>query len=116
MKREPIRLDGCLDVLLACEEWTGGMKFEGKLKGRALTPRPRRIEASFDVMVRCAAGDFEARVTNLSSSGFRLRCARRLEPGVEVLLEVPQMRPIKGVIRWVIGKDAGGSFSDAVAL
>jgi hypothetical protein len=92
------------------------MKYEGRLEGRAIVPRPARIDTSFDVLVRCAAGEFEASITNLSGSGFRLSSARALQPGWEVLLQVPKMSPVKGIIRWVAGNDAGGTFMDAVAL
>lgn len=92
------------------------MKFEGKLEGREIVPRPARIDASFDVLVRCAAGEFGASITNLSGSGFRLRTTRALEAGWEISLEVPRTPPVKGVIRWVSGDDAGGVFKEAVAL
>jgi hypothetical protein len=92
------------------------MKFEGRLEGREIVPRPARIDASFDVLVRCAAGEFGASITNLSGTGFRLRSTGVLEPGWEILLEVPRTPPIKGVIRWVSGEDAGGVFAEAVAL
>lgn len=92
------------------------MKYEGRLDGHEIVPRPARIDTSFDVLVRCAAGDFEASITNLSGRGFRLRSAGVLEPGWEVLLQVPKMAPVKGVIRWAAGGDAGGIFMDAVAL
>lgn len=92
------------------------MKFEGRLEGREFVPRPARIEASFDVTLRCPAGEFGASITNLSGSGFRLRTACTLEAGCEVSLELPKMPPVKGVIRWVAGNDAGGVFADPVAL
>lgn len=92
------------------------MKYEGQLQGRDFVPRPTRIDASFDVLVRCTAGEFEASITNLSGEGFRLRSTRALEPGWEVSLEIPRMPPVKGMIRWAAGKDAGGVFVEAVAL
>ena len=92
------------------------MKFEGQLEGHEIVPRPARIDADFDVLVRCAAGEFGASITNLSGRGFRLRSAGPLEPGCEISLELPQMPPVKGVIRWVSGDDAGGVFMEAVAL
>jgi hypothetical protein len=92
------------------------MKFEGKLEGHEIVQRPARIDASFDVLVRCAAGEFGASITNLSAKGFRLRSARALEPGWEISLEVPRMAPVRAVIRWVSGEDAGGVFAEAVAL
>jgi len=92
------------------------MKFEGKLEGRELVPRPARIDASFDVLLRCPAGEFGASITNLSGRGFRLRSPCVLEPGCQISLEVPKMPPVKGVIRWAAGNDAGGVFVEAVAL
>ena len=92
------------------------MKFEGKLEGRELVPRPARIDASFEVTLRCTAGEFGASIINLSGAGFRLRSPCVLEPGSEVSLELPKMRPVKGVIHWVAGNDAGGVFADPVAL
>lgn len=92
------------------------MRFEGRLEGRQPEPRPTRVETGFVVRVRCAAGAFPARITNLSSRGFRLRSSRTLQPGLEVTLEVPKRAPVAGLIRWTSGKDAGGVFLDSVAL
>jgi hypothetical protein len=92
------------------------MKFEGKLEGRELQSRPRRVDAGFVVRVRCAVGDFPARVTNLSSSGFRLHSARPLEPGWEITLEVPRRPAIRCLVRWCMGNEAGGVFAEPVAL
>ena len=92
------------------------MKFEGQLEGRELATRAPRIDAGFVVRVRCAAGEFPARITNLSRSGFRIRSARALEPGWEVTLDVPKGPPVQCVIRWVSGKEAGGVFLEPVSL
>jgi hypothetical protein len=92
------------------------MKVEGQLEGRELARRAPRIDAGFLVRVSCAAGRFPARVTNLSSSGFRLRSARALEPGWEVTLEVPRRPSVQCLIRWVSGKEAGGVFLETVTL
>jgi len=92
------------------------MKFEGRLEGRELASRAPRIDAGFVVRLRCAAGEFPARVTNLSSSGFRLRSARLLQEGWEVSLQVPKRPPVQGMIRWVNGKEAGGVFLESVTL
>jgi hypothetical protein len=92
------------------------MKLEGQLAGREIFPRAPRIDVSFDVLVRCAAGEFRARMTNLSASGFRLESPKRLEPGWEVTLEVGKLAPVKGLVRWARGRDAGGMFTDPVIL
>jgi hypothetical protein len=92
------------------------MKFEGQLKGRELTSRSPRVEAGFLVRVTCAEGDFPARITNLSSAGFRLHSARPLEAGWEISLEVPRRPPVKCLVRWSRGKEAGGVFAEPAAL
>ena len=92
------------------------MEFEGRLKGSDSGSRAPRIDTGFLVRVRCAAGAFPGRVTNLSSTGFGLRSAKALEPGLEITLEMPKRSPIKGVIRWVAGKEAGGEFLDSAIL
>src|SRR5512146_759300 len=92
------------------------VKFEGRLTGRELTSRSPRVEAGFLVRVRCAEGEFPARITNLSGSGFRLQSARPLESGWEISLEIPRRPPVKCVVRWSSGKEAGGVFVEPVAL
>lgn len=95
---------------------TERMKQEGQVEGRELESRSPRIDAQFVVRLCCVLGEFPARVINLSSSGFRLRTARTLEPGWEVTLQVPKRPPVRCVIRWARGKEAGGVFLEAVAL
>jgi PilZ domain-containing protein len=92
------------------------MKFEGLPKGRELASRSPRVDSGFLVRVSCAAGEFPARITNLSSSGFRLHSARPLEVGWEILLEVPRRAPVKCLVRWSSGKEAGGVFEEPAAL
>ncbi|MFL6737292.1 MAG: PilZ domain-containing protein [Sphingomonas sp.] len=92
------------------------MTFERQIEGREIATRAPRIDAGFVVRVCCAAGEFPARITNLSSSGFRLRSARALEAGWEVRLEVAKRPPVEGIIRWASGKEAGGVFVEPVTL
>lgn len=92
------------------------MKFEGRLEGRELASRPPRVEAGFVVRLRCPAGEFPARITNLSSSGFRLHSARPLEPGWEISVEVPKRPAVRCLVRWSRGKEAGGVFVEPAAL
>jgi hypothetical protein len=91
------------------------MMFEGQLR-RAFAPRPPRVDIGFDVLVRCAGGEFEARITNISARGFRVHSPRALEPGCEVSLQSGKLPPVRGLIRWAAGNDAGGSFMDVAAL
>ncbi|MES2135949.1 MAG: PilZ domain-containing protein [Pseudomonadota bacterium] len=92
------------------------MKYDGKLEGQEWHPRDTRIDAKHDVRVHCEAGDFEAEVVNLSSDGFRLRSHDPLEVGWEVTLESLDHNPVKAVICWACGLDAGGVFAEPVAL
>jgi hypothetical protein len=92
------------------------MKLERKLEGHAISPRAARTDVAFDVLVRCAAGEFQAQLINLSARGFRLKSSRTLEPGWEVTLTAGKLAPISGVVRWVAGVEAGGAFTEPVIL
>ena len=51
-----------------------------------------------------------------AANGFRLRTARALEVGAEVALRFAKEAPVKAVIQWVSGKEAGGVFVESIAL
>jgi hypothetical protein len=92
------------------------MKHEVIRAGEELLPRDARADAEFDVRVHCAVGDIDAQIVNLSSDGFRLRSADPLEVGWVVSLEAAKTDPVKAVICWACGLDAGGVFAEPVAL
>ena len=92
------------------------MKHEAILEGHELLPRDPRVEAEFDVRVHCAAGDIDAQIVNLSSDGFRLRSENPLQVGWVVTLEAAAHFPVKALICWACGQEAGGVFAEAVAL
>lgn len=92
------------------------MKFEGRLEGKQVSTRPVRIGVSFDARVRCGAREIDAEIHNLSASGFCLRSSKALVPGTEVTLQVGKLPPVKGLVRWVSGQDAGGVFMEPLAL
>ena len=92
------------------------MTFEARRQASDTGSRAPRVDTGFLVRVRCASGTFPGRITNLSSTGFALRSARALEPGVQVVLERPRRAPMKGVIRWAAGKESGGVFVEPVSL
>ena len=92
------------------------MKFEGRLEGEEVSKRPVRIGVSFDARVRCGEREIDAEIHNLSARGFCLRSAKTLEPGSEVTLQVGKLPPVKGLLRWVRGREAGGVFMDPLAL
>jgi hypothetical protein len=92
------------------------MKYEGRLEGREWQPRDVRVQAACEVTVHCLVGDLPARIVNLSSEGFRLHAETALEPGWEVVLRTIGHDPVKAVICWASGQEAGGIFAEAVAL
>jgi hypothetical protein len=92
------------------------MKHEAILAGSDLLPRDARIEAEFDIRVHCDTGEFDAQVVNVSSDGIRLRSQRPLQVGSIVTLEAANHGPVKAVICWACGLDAGGVFAEPIAL
>ena len=55
-------------------------------------------------------------ITDVSRDGFRLESRSELEVGSEILLQVAKLDPVKAVIRWTCGYEAGGIFLEPVAL
>jgi hypothetical protein len=92
------------------------MKHEKILAADDQLSREPRIDVEYDVRVRCSAGDIDAQIVNLSSDGIRLRSANPLEVGWVVSLEAAKTDPVKAVICWACGLDAGGVFAEPVAL
>jgi hypothetical protein len=92
------------------------MKHEAILAGEELLPRDPRVDTELPVRVHCEAGEFEAELTNLSSDGFRLHTSNPLQAGWVVTLEAATHFPVKALICWACGQEAGGVFSEAVAL
>jgi hypothetical protein len=92
------------------------MKFEGQFEGSEISGRPARTDVTYDVLVSCDTGDFEAQIVNLSAMGFRLRCEAELKVGWNVSLKVAKLPPVEAVVRWVRGEECGGAFLDPVIL
>jgi hypothetical protein len=92
------------------------MKHEAILEGQELLSRDPRVDAEFAVRVHCQAGEIEAQILNLSSDGFRLHSENPLQAGWVVTLEAAKHFPVKALICWACGPDAGGVFAEAVAL
>ena len=92
------------------------MKHEAILEGYDLLPRDLRVEAEFPVRVHTQAGDIDAQIVNLSSDGFRLRSENPLQVGWVVTLEAATQFPVKALICWACGTEAGGVFAEPVAL
>ena len=92
------------------------MKHEAILEGQELLPRDPRVEVGFDVKVHCESGDVDAQIVNMSSDGFRLLSEGPLQAGWIVTLEAAKQFPVKALICWACGNEAGGVFADPVAL
>ena len=92
------------------------MKHEVILEGQDRLPRDPRVDVGFDVSVHCEAGEIGAQIVNLSSDGFRLQTANPLEVGWEVTLQAAKQFPVKALICWASGHEAGGVFAEPVAL
>ena len=92
------------------------MKHQAILEGQEWLPRDPRVDVDYDVRVHCEAGQVDAQLLNLSSEGFRLHSANPLEAGWEVTLEATKHFPVKALICWACGLDAGGVFEEPVAL
>jgi hypothetical protein len=92
------------------------MKYDGELEGREYRPRAARVSADYDAWVKRADGDVPVQILNVSSEGFRLRSTSPLEVGAEVLVAMAKRYPVRAIIRWTAGDEAGGQFVDPVAL
>jgi hypothetical protein len=92
------------------------MKYEKILEGLELPPRDTRVDVDYDVRVHCETEQFEAQILNLSADGFRLHSSKPMAVGAEVTLEVPKQYPVRALICWACGLEAGGVFSDPVVL
>ena len=92
------------------------MKHQAILADQDWPPRDPRIAVDYDVRVHCEAGEIDAQIVNLSSDGFRLHSANPLEVGWEVTLQAAKQFPVKALICWASGHEAGGVFAEPVAL
>lgn len=92
------------------------MKYEAILSGDEWPSRDPRVDVEFDVRVHTEVGETEAQLLNLSSDGFRLHSVDPLQVGWEVTLEAAKQFPVRALICWACGNDAGGVFAEPVAL
>ena len=92
------------------------MKHEGFFEGREIASRPSRIDVYYDALAQVGDEEIAVQIFNISARGFRLRSHVPLEEGEEVLLVVPKRSPVRGLVRWANGCEAGGVLLDAVAL
>jgi len=55
-------------------------------------------------------------ITDVSRDGFKLESYAQLEVGSYVILLVTKLSPLKALIRWTRGNEAGGVFIEPAAL
>ena len=92
------------------------MKHEAILAGQDWLPRDPRVDVDFDVRLQCEDGQIDAQIINLSAEGFRLHSAKPVEVGWEITLEATKQFPVRALICWACGLEAGGVFAESVAL
>ncbi|MFL6734826.1 MAG: PilZ domain-containing protein [Sphingomicrobium sp.] len=77
--------------------------------------RERRIEVAFDAKLIEADGcEVDVTLLDVSSSGFRVKTNAVLDVGAEVQLVLERSDPLRAVICWARGNEAGGIFLDPV--
>jgi hypothetical protein len=84
---------------------------------RSYRKRGTRVSVTCDAVLTEEDGcELDVIVTDVSRDGFRLQSRSELEIGAEVLLSVSKLAPVKAIIRWTCGHEAGGVFLEPVAL
>ena len=68
------------------------------------------------VLVEEDGCELDVVVTDVSRDGFKIECESVLEVGSQILLHVAKLAPVKGLIRWTCGHEAGGVFLESAAL
>lgn len=90
---------------------------KASLKARGYHLRAPRVRVSYPARLLESDGcSIDIVITEVSSAGFALRSDAMLELGDEVSLTVPKLPPMRAVIRWTCGNEAGGTFLDPISL
>jgi hypothetical protein len=88
-----------------------------KLEGDGYIGREPRIAVRYDaVLIEADGCELEVVITDVSRDGFRLESHSLLEAGAEVRIRVGKRPPVRALIRWTRGLEAGGVFVDPVEL
>lgn len=79
--------------------------------------RERRVTLNCEaVVVEPDGGSTDVILVDMTQHGFRLRSKSALAIGAEVLLQVPQVPAVRGIIHWMSGQEAGGTFLDPIVV
>jgi len=88
-----------------------------RLKAGGYLNREPRVAVLYDaVLIEADGCELEVVITDVSSDGFRLESHAELEVGTEVQIRVGKRAPVRALIRWTRGLEAGGVFVDPVSL
>ena len=93
------------------------MKTNVRHKVPGYAARDPRVTVHCDaVLIEGDGCELDVVITDVSRDGFRLHSRAMLESGSEVLLRVEKLAPVRALIRWTRGHEAGGVFLEAAAL
>lgn len=95
------------------------MRTNAKMKTGGYTERDKRIDVRYRaVAIETDGCTLDVEIKDVSRDGFRLVSASKLDPGQEIWLAISNsnLAPLRGLIKWTRGEEAGGVFLDAIAL
>jgi len=93
------------------------MTMSSKIEAAGYARRDPRIAMRCEaVLVEGDGCTLDVVITDVSRDGFRLESDSQLEVGSEVMLLVTKLAPVKAMIRWTCGHEAGGVVLEPVAL
>lgn len=95
------------------------MRANTKMKAGGYADREARIAVRYHaVVIEMDGCESPVEITDVSREGFGLVSNCKLDPGQEVWLAVSNsnLAPLRGMIQWTRGNEAGGVFLDPVAL
>ena len=84
--------------------------------GSYLKREPRIALRCEAILVESDGITLDVVITDVSREGFRLESRGELEVGAEIMLLVTKMAPVKALVRWTRGNEAGGVFLEPAAL
>ena len=93
------------------------MGMNSKFEAAGYAKREPRIAVRCQaILVENDGCSLDVVITDVSRDGFRLESQSELEIGAEVMLLVTKLAPVRALIRWTCGHEAGGVFLEPVAL
>ena len=93
------------------------MTMSSKIEAAGYAKRDPRIAVRCEaVLIESDGCTLDVVIIDVSRDGFRLESDSQLEVGSEIMLLVTKLAPVKAMIRWTCGHEAGGVFLEPVAL